>query len=80
MTIDQKDNLAALTTAILYGYRVSFRYAKGEDQAIIEPRTLEPTEIVRDGDTVRVIGIDPDRDDYRSYRLDRIKGAVLSVA
>lgn len=56
---------------------VEFRYAKS-DTAPIETRRFIPEAVYtsRQGALI-VVGPDSDRDDYRSYRLDRIKGDVV---
>jgi predicted DNA-binding transcriptional regulator YafY len=53
-----------------------FRYAKGNNESVIETRFLVPYNIVSIGDHETVMGYDPDRDEPRAYRLDRIKGLV----
>lgn len=71
-------NLIAAKTASALGLDIEFAYAKGENQAIIEPeRSILNPFVDDDGEHVLVIGRDPDRSgEYRSYRLDRIKGYV----
>lgn len=73
-------NADLIRVAIAHGERILFRYAKGKDGAVIESRSLEPTEIKTVGDHETVIGYDPDRDEARAYRLDRIKGNLAVVA
>lgn len=55
---------------------VTFGYAKGKGD-YIENRRLIPGQIqtTKQGHTI-VVGHDPDRDDVRAYRLDKIKGQV----
>ena len=67
---------ALLRVAAIHGVEVEFRYAKGEG-SVIELRRLVPeaVKVARDG-SVSFVGQDPDRDDVRQYRLDRIKGTV----
>jgi predicted DNA-binding transcriptional regulator YafY len=64
-------NEALVRVAAIHGRRIQFRYAKG-DGDVIETRTVEPAMMSAEGFT----GYDPDRDEARSYRLDRIKGDV----
>ncbi len=68
-----------LRLAAVHGRTVTFRYAKGGG-SMIETRTLTPESVFTNkrGDLL-VGGQDPDRDEYRAYRVDRIKGSV-SVA
>ena len=68
-------NEALLRVAAVHKRPVTFRYAKG-DGKVIETRTLIPSDVktVTDHDTFT--GYDPDRDDVRAYRTDRIKGQV----
>lgn len=68
-------NEGALRLALLHGKSVTFSYAKG-DGSFIETRRFEPQEVKTSGDNVVVVGYDPDRNDYRAFRLDRIKGDV----
>lgn len=68
-------NEAILRVAAAHSRECSFRYAKG-DGTTIESRTFVPSNVQRVGDHVTFTGYDPDRDDYRAYRSDRIKGEV----
>lgn len=72
---DASLNEQLLQVAINNDVEVEFAYAKGNG-SVIEPRRLNPEKL----DTVKghkiVTGFDPDRDDIRAYRLDRIKGTV----
>lgn len=70
-------NRIAFESAAALEAGVTFRYAKGDRQQTIESRTLSQVYDVREvkGHIV-VTGFDPDRDDVRAYRLDRIKGTV----
>lgn len=72
-------NEAALRLAAVHGRTVEFSYAKGSG-GMIERRRLRPEviETSKDG-TLRFVGFDPDRQDYRAYRVDRIKGTVQIV-
>lgn len=75
-------NEALLRLAAVHGKTVVFRYAKGDGHHI-ELRRLIPNQILKvqkDGiEHLTFVGHDPDRDDVRAYRYDRIKGEV-SVA
>lgn len=66
-------NESILRLAILHDRSVTFRYAKGSG-GTIETRCLEPSEIKEVKGHTIFVGFDPDRDEPRSYRLDRIKG------
>jgi predicted DNA-binding transcriptional regulator YafY len=69
-------NEALLRIAAIHGVEVEFSYAKGEG-SIIERRRLIPENIQVSGEgNVSFVGQDPDRDDVRQFRLDRIKGQV----
>ncbi len=64
-------NIALADLARSHGRTITFAYAKGPGQTNIETRQVRPTAI----DENAIIGLDPDRDnDYRAFRLDRIKG------
>lgn len=71
-------NEALMRLAAAHDRTVTFRYAKGGG-TVIEQRVLKPQSVQTVGDHVTFIGHDPDRDDVRAYRVDRIKGEV-SVA
>jgi predicted DNA-binding transcriptional regulator YafY len=73
-------NADLLRVAIAHGESVIFRYAKGANGSVIETRSLVPNAIQAIGDHETVVGYDPDREDVRAYRLDRIKGNVQVVA
>jgi hypothetical protein len=68
-------NEQLLQVAINNDLQVSFGYTKG-DGAIIESRHLNPSELREVKGHKIVTGFDPDRDDVRAYRLDRIVGKV----
>jgi predicted DNA-binding transcriptional regulator YafY len=72
-------NEALLRLAILHDLEVEFRYAKGSG-SVIETRHLKPAKIEnsRDG-YLRFVGVDPDREAPRGFRVDRIKGRVTLV-
>lgn len=71
-------NEGLLRLAAVHGKTVTFRYAKGSG-ATIETRRLIPTDVKQVGDHLTFTGFDPDRDEPRAYRVDRMKGEV-SVA
>lgn len=75
---DVSFNEGILRVAAVNGKTVAFRYAKGGG-SVIELRVLKPAEVKTAKGHQIVVGFDPDRDEPRSYRLDRIKGEV-SVA
>ncbi len=68
-------NEGLMRLAAVHGKTVTFRYAKG-DGKIIEQRTLVPSDVKERGGHVTFTGYDPDRDDVRAYRVDRMKGEV----
>jgi predicted DNA-binding transcriptional regulator YafY len=68
-------NEAMLRVAAAHNRLASFRYAKGDGE-VIEARTLKPSAVRTVEDHVTFTGYDPDRDEVRAYRLDRIKGEV----
>jgi predicted DNA-binding transcriptional regulator YafY len=68
-------NEALLATAARYNSTVRFRYAKGNGD-VIETRLFQPEKIDTYADHKTVVGFDPERDDVRAFRLDRIKGQV----
>jgi predicted DNA-binding transcriptional regulator YafY len=74
---DVSFNEGALRLAAAHGRTVEFRYAKGKDGTNIEIRRLVPHEIKPGKDGALIfLGHDPDRDDVRAYRVDRMKGEV----
>ena len=66
-----------ILVAVAHDRPIRFRYAKGSG-ATIEVRTLKPEKVTEAGADKHAVvqGYDPDRDDFRMYRLDRIKGKV----
>lgn len=68
-------NEGLMRLAAVHNMPVAFRYAKG-DGKVIEQRTLVPSDVKTVGDHVTFTGFDPDRDEVRAYRVDRIKGTV----
>lgn len=73
--IDGDLNVALIEVAKEHGRVITFGYAKGRG-AVLEQRSLIPYEVKDVGDHKNVIGYDPDRDEPRAFRLDRIKGEV----
>lgn len=71
-------NESLLRLAIVHDRTVEFRYAKGAAQ-VIETRRLQPSKLEHVKGHLTFTGFDPDRDDVRAYRLDRIKGEVSFV-
>ncbi len=72
-------NEGILRLAAIHDKTVEFRYAKG-DGKIIETRALKPESVTvtKNGHTT-FVGYDPDREEPRSYRVDRIKGEARFV-
>jgi predicted DNA-binding transcriptional regulator YafY len=69
-------NTGALLLAKEFERSAYFKYAKG-DGTVIEARSVQPEELIRSRDgSISVIGFDPDRNDIRAFRLDRIVGSV----
>lgn len=72
-------NEAILRLAQIHEKVVEFRYEKGKNMPI-ETRRLKPTSITESKEHAMIfVGYDPDRDDTRSFRVDRIKGEVRFV-
>jgi predicted DNA-binding transcriptional regulator YafY len=69
-------NEALFRLAAAHDKEVTFRYAKGKDGKVIETRVLKPEQVKEVGGHLTFVGFDPDRDDVRAYRLDRVKGEV----
>lgn len=69
-------NEGVIRLAAVHGAEITFRYAKGASSAV-ESRTLRPTSIEVAGGHTIFRGLSPDRDgEFRTFRLDRIKGVV----
>lgn len=68
-------NATLIDAAVEHARTITFSYDKGA--GVLERRTLQPTATseTKQGATI-VVGHDPDRDDVRAYRLDRIQGYV----
>ncbi len=67
-------NELLVRAAIAHGQSVYFRYSAPNGP--IQIRRLIPKELKDFSGNICLIGYDPDRDEPRSFRLDRIKGAV----
>lgn len=68
-------NEGLMRLAAVHNKTVTFRYAKG-DGKIIEQRTLIPSGVKEKDGHMTFTGYDPDRDDVRAFRIDRMKGEV----
>jgi predicted DNA-binding transcriptional regulator YafY len=68
-------NEGLMRLAAVHGKTVTFRYAKG-DGAVIETRSLKPETVTEVKGHMTFTGYDPDRDEPRAYRIDRMKGEV----
>jgi predicted DNA-binding transcriptional regulator YafY len=68
-------NEALLRLAAVHHKPVTFRYAKGKGDTI-EQRRLIPSDVKSVSNHVTFTGYDPDRENVRAYRTDRIKGQV----
>lgn len=73
--LDGTVNETLLKVAAQYDLTVEFRYAKGTG-GVIETRRLQPGSFSNHKGNTVIVGYDPDREDVRAYRLDRIKGQV----
>ncbi|HEY3506521.1 MAG TPA: WYL domain-containing protein [Actinocatenispora sp.] len=63
------DVLAVLATACRDAELVTFDYREGA-----EPRRVEPHHLVSMRDNWYLVGYDRDRDDWRTFRVDRVRG------
>ena len=68
-------NEAVLRLAAAHDRTVEFSYSKG-DGSVIERRRLQPESLREVKGHLTFTGFDPDRQDVRAYRLDRISGEV----
>lgn len=68
-------NEALLRLAAAHDRTVEFSYSKG-DGRVIERRRLQPESVREVKGHMTFTGFDPDRNDVRAYRLDRISGEV----
>ena len=68
------DSLAAIAGAIRDGLRMRFAYVAKDDSAT--QRNTEPCAMVHSGYRWYLLAFDLDRDDWRTFRIDRIRGRV----
>ncbi|HWE08264.1 MAG TPA: YafY family protein [Solirubrobacteraceae bacterium] len=68
------DTLATLAGACRDGTRLRFTYVAKNDQ--ISQRHAEPSAVVHSGYRWYLVAFDLGRDDWRTFRLDRIRGRV----
>jgi predicted DNA-binding transcriptional regulator YafY len=68
------DVLATLAGACRDSVRLRFSYVARDDQA--STRMVEPAAVVYSGRRWYLVAFDLDRDDWRTFRLDRIRGRV----
>ena len=68
-------NETAIAAAIHFEKEIQFAYDKGE--GVIEQRRLFPKVSYAAPNGIVITGDDPDRDDVRAFRLDRIQGEVV---
>jgi predicted DNA-binding transcriptional regulator YafY len=68
------DVLAMLAGACRDGIRLHFAYVAKDDVA--SKRNTEPSALVYSGYRWYLVAFDTDRDDWRTFRIDRIKGRV----
>ena len=68
-------NRSAAAAAIHFEKEISFSYDKGE--GVIEQRRLFPKASYDAPNGTVIMGDDPDRNDVRAFRLDRIQGEVV---
>jgi predicted DNA-binding transcriptional regulator YafY len=69
-------NLMALAMCCRRGERVKFTYRDGSDR--VSERRVEPHRLVSLGRRWYLVGFDLDRDDWRTYRVDRISELVAT--
>jgi predicted DNA-binding transcriptional regulator YafY len=68
------DVLAALAGACRDSLRARFRYVAGDGR--LSQRHTEPCALVHSGFDWYLVAFDVDRDDWRTFRVDRIRGRV----
>jgi predicted DNA-binding transcriptional regulator YafY len=68
------DLLATLAAACRDGNRLGFSYVAKDDRAT--QRDTEPCAVVHSGYRWYLVAFDLDRDDWRTFRLDRIRGRL----
>ena len=69
-------SLTTFATACRRGERVHFTYRDGADR--VSDRRVEPHRLVSLGRRWYLVGFDLDRDDWRTYRIDRVSALVAS--
>ncbi len=67
-----------VSRAIADGHLLSFEYYK-ENEDEFSSRTVEPYALINGREGWYVVSFDPDRDDIRHFRLDRIKSATVTA-
>lgn len=76
-------NEGLLRLAAVHAKTVTFRYVKGNGD-VIEQRRLIPADVreitTKQGTHMTFVGHDPDRDEVRAYRVDRMRGEVSVAA
>src|ERR1700760_3342179 len=68
------DLLAEVAGACRDGVQLRFSYVAGDDRS--SQRQTEPTAVVYSGHRWYLVAFDLDRDDWRTFRVDRIRGRV----
>ena len=68
------DVLATLASACRDGVRLRFHYVAKDDRA--SQRTTEPAAVVHSGYRWYLVAFDLDRDAWRTFRIDRIRGRL----
>ncbi len=68
------DVLATLAGACRDGTRLRFSYVAKDDRA--SQRHVEPSAVVHSGYRWYLVAFDLDRDDWRTFRIDRLRGRV----
>jgi predicted DNA-binding transcriptional regulator YafY len=68
------DLLAEVAGACRDGVQLRFAYVAGDDRS--SQRQTEPTAVVYSGRRWYLVAFDLDRDDWRTFRVDRIRGRV----
>ena len=68
------DLLAEVAGACRDGVQLRFAYVAGDDRS--SQRQTEPTAVVYSGHRWYLVAFDLDRDDWRTFRVDRISGRV----
>jgi len=70
--------LATLAAACRDQLRVGFAYRDGQGRS--STRTVEPQGLVHTGSRWYLVAWDPARDDWRTFRIDRVEGAPVNGA